>query len=91
MDCSAGLPFINPGAGFVGMSEERVMALSAEMAGKQVRQAVVKRDKGSMAEIVGLDSEIMGLKRAINAELRTISEEQVHEIDVETDDTRRNR
>jgi hypothetical protein len=73
------------------MSEERVMALSAEMAGKQVRQAVVKRDKGSMAEIVGLDSEIMGLKRAINAELRTISEEQVHEIDVETDDTRRNR
>ena len=73
------------------MSEDRVMALSAEMAGKQVRQAVVKRDKGSMAEIVGLDSEIMGLKRAINAELRTISEEQVHEIDVETDDTRRNR
>jgi hypothetical protein len=73
------------------MSKERVMALSAEMARAQVRQAVVKRDKGSMAEIVGLDSEIMGLKRAINAELRTISEEQVHEIDVETDDTRRNR
>jgi len=73
------------------MSEERVMALSAEMAGKQVRQAVIRREKGSMAEIVGLDSEIMGLKREINAELRMISEEQVHEIDVETDDTRRNR
>ena len=73
------------------MSEERVMALSAEMAGKQVRQAVIRREKGSMAEIVGLDSEILGLKREINAELRAISEEQVHELDVETDDTRRNR
>ena len=73
------------------MSKERVMTLSAEMAGKQVRQAVIRRDKGSMAEIVGLDSEIMGLKREINAELRAISEEQVHELDVETDDTRRNR
>ena len=73
------------------MSEERVMELSAEMAGKQVRQAVIKREKGSMAEIVRLDSEIMGLKREINMELRALSEEQVHELDVETDDTRRNR
>ena len=73
------------------MSEERVMELSAEMAGKQVRQAVIKREKGSMAEIVRLDSEIMGLKREINMELRMLSEEEVHELDVETDDTRRNR
>jgi len=86
-----GHPFINPRGGLLGMSEERVLALSAEMAGKQVRQAVIRREKGSMAEIVGLDSEILGLKREINAELRMISEEQVHELDVETDDTRRNR
>ena len=73
------------------MSEERVMELSTEMAEKQVRQAVIKREKGSMAEIVRLDSEIMGLKREINMELRMLSEEEVHELDVETDDTRRNR
>jgi len=73
------------------MSEERVMELSTEMAEKQVRQAVIKREKGSMAEIVRLDSEIMGLKREINMELRMLSEEEVHELDVETDDTQRNR
>ena len=73
------------------MSEERVMALSAEMAGKQIRQAVIRREKGSMAEVVALDSEIMGLKREINVELRALSEEPVHELDVETDDTQRNR
>jgi len=73
------------------MSEERVMELSAEMAGKQVRQAGIKREKGSMAAIVRLDSEIMGLKREINMELRMLSEEEVHELDVETDDTQRNR
>ena len=67
------------------------MELSAEMAGKQIKQAVIKREKGSMAEIVRLDSEIMGLKREINKELRMLSEEEVHELDVETDDTRRNR
>ena len=67
------------------------MELSAEMAGKQIKQAVIKREKGSMAEIVRLDSEIMGLKREINMELRMLSEEEVHELDVETDDTRRNR
>ena len=73
------------------MSEERVMELSAEMAGKQIKQAVIKREKGSMAEIVRFDSEIMGLKREINMELRMLSEEEVHELDVETDDTQRNR
>ncbi len=82
---------INRRTGLVGMSEERVMELSAEMAGKQIKQAVIKREKGSMAEIVRLDSEIMGLKREINMELRMLSEEEVHELDVETDDTRRNR
>ena len=73
------------------MSEERVMALSVEMAGKQIRQAVIRREGGSMAEVVALDSEIMGLKREINMELRMLSEEEVHELDVETDDTQRNR
>jgi len=73
------------------MSEERVMELSTKMAEKQIRQAVIKREKGSMAEIVRLDSEIMGLKREINMELRMLSEEEVHELDVETDDTQRNR
>ena len=73
------------------MSEDRVRELSAEMAGKQIRQAVIKREKGSMAEIVSLDSEITSLKREINMKLRTLSEEQVHELDVETDDTQRNR
>jgi len=73
------------------MSEERVMALSADMAGKQIRQATIKREKGSMAEIVRLDSEILGLKREINMELKALSEEQVQELDVETDDTQRNR
>jgi hypothetical protein len=73
------------------MSEERVMALSAEMAVKQIKQAGIKREKGSMAEVVRLDSEIMGLKREINMELRMLSEEEVHELDVETDDTQRNR
>jgi hypothetical protein len=82
---------INRRTGLVGMSEERVMELSAEMAGKQIKQAVIKREKGSMAEIVRLDSEIMGLKREINMELRMLSEEEVHELDVETDDTQRNR
>ena len=78
-------------AGFLGMSEERVLELSAEMAGKQIRQAVIRREKGSMAEVVALDSEILGLKREINEELRALSEERVHELDVETDDTQRNR
>ena len=78
-------------AGFLGMSEERVLELSVEMAGKQIRQAVIRREKGSMAEIVALDSEIMGLKREINVELRALSEEEAHELDVETDDTQRNR
>ena len=73
------------------MSEERVRELSVEMAGKQIRQAVIRREKGSMAEVVALDSEIMGLKREINVELRALSEEAVHELDVETDDTQRNR
>ena len=73
------------------MSEERIMGLSAEMAGKQIRQAVIRREKGSMAEIVALDSEILGLKKEINMELRALSEERAHVLDVETDDTQRNR
>lgn len=73
------------------MSEDRVRELSAEMVEKQLRQAALKREKGSMGEIVRLDADITGLKREINWELRLLSEEQEHELDVETDDTQRNR
>ena len=73
------------------MSEERIRELSEDMVSKQIQQAKIKRDKGSQAEIVNLDSEILNIKREINWELRALSEEQVHTIDVETDDTERNR
>ena len=73
------------------MSEERIRELSEDMVSKQIQGAKIKRDKGSQAEIVTLDSEILNIKREINWELRTLSEEQVHTIDVETDDTERNR
>ena len=73
------------------MSEERIRELSEDMVSKQIQQAKIKRDKGSQAEIVTLDSEILNIKREINWELRALSEEQVHTIDVETDDTERNR
>lgn len=73
------------------MSEERIRELTEDMVSKQIQQAKIKRDKGSQAEIVKLDSEIMIIKREINWELRALSEEQVATIDVETDDTQRNR
>ena len=73
------------------MSEERIRELSEDMTSKQIQQAKIKRDKGSQAEIVRLDSEILNIKREINWELRALSEEQDHTIDVETDDTERNR
>jgi hypothetical protein len=73
------------------MCEDRVRELNEEMVSKQLLQAKIKREKGSQADITRLDSEILVLKREINFELRTLSEEQVHELDVETDDTQRNR
>lgn len=73
------------------MGEERIRELTEEMVSKQIQQAKIKKDKGSQADIVRLDSEILILKREINMELRTLSEEQVFTIDVETDDTERNR
>ena len=73
------------------MSEERVRELTEKMVSKQLLQANIKREKGSQGEITRLDAEILGLKREINFELRALSEEQVHEIDIETDDTQRNR
>ena len=73
------------------MSEERILELTGDMVSKQIQQAKIKRDKGSQAEIVQLDSDIMNIKREINWELRALSEEQVATIDVETDDTQRNR
>ena len=73
------------------MSEERVRELIQELAEKQIRQAGLKREKTGAAEIVTLDAEIVRIKREINMELLALSQEQVHEIDVETDDTQRNR
>ena len=73
------------------MSEERIRELTDEMVSKQIQQAKIRRDKGSQAEIVRLDADILNLKRDINWELRVLSEEQVVTIDVETDDTERNR
>ena len=73
------------------MSEERIKELSEDMVSKQIQQAKIKRDKGSQAEIVQLDSDILNIKREINWELRMLSEEQVASLDVETDDTQRNR
>lgn len=73
------------------MSEERVKELSLEMVSKQLLQAKIKREKGSQAKIVQLDSDILNLKREINWEIKALSEEQVHEMDIETDDTQRNR
>jgi hypothetical protein len=73
------------------MSEDRVRELSGEMVSKQLLQAKIKREKGSLAELVQLDSDILNIKREINWELRALSEEQIHELDVETDDTQRNR
>ena len=73
------------------MSEEKVRELTEEMVTKQLLQAKIKREKGSQADITRLDSEILILKREMNFELRALSEEQVHEMDIETDDTQRNR
>ena len=73
------------------MSEERVRELTEEMVNKQLRQAQVKKEKGSQAEVVQLDSDILNIKREINWELRALSEEVIHDLDIETDDTQRNR
>lgn len=73
------------------MSEERVRELTEEMVTMQLRAAQVKREKGSQAEIVDLDAKIMETRRLINWELRALSQEEVHTLDVETDDTQRNR
>jgi hypothetical protein len=73
------------------MSEERVRKLSRDLAEKQIWQANLKREKSGPAEIVTLDADIMRIKREINMELLALSQEVVHEIDVETDDTQRNR
>ena len=73
------------------MSEDRIRELTEEMVSKQIEQAKIKRDKGSQAKIVQLDSDILNIKREINWELKVLSEEQVATLDVETDDTQRNR
>ena len=73
------------------MSEERVRELSRDLAETQIRQAMIKREKSNPAEIVTLDADIVRIKREINMELLALSQEVVHEIDVESDDTQRNR
>ncbi len=69
------------------MSEERIKELTEDMVSKQIQQAKIKRDKGSQAKIVQLDSDILNIKREINWKLRILSEEQVVTLDIETDDT----
>lgn len=73
------------------MSEKRIMELSDLLARKQISQANHKREKGSASGIVRLEAEIVSLKREINQELLQLSKEAVDELDVETDDTQRNR
>jgi hypothetical protein len=75
------------------MSEERIRELSKDLAENQITQAKLKRDARAInaAKIVSLDSTIVQLKREINRELLLLSQEQVIELDVETDDTQRNR
>ena len=73
------------------MSEKKIMELSDLLARKQITQANLKRGKGSASEIVRLEAEIVSLKREINQELFQLSKEVAFELDVETDDTQRNR
>ena len=73
------------------MSEEKVRELSRHLAEAQINQAVLKRDKGNLSQIVALDSEILRLKRDINTMLQMISQEKTIEVDFETDDTQSNR
>jgi len=73
------------------MSEKRIMELSDLLARMQISQANLKREKGSASGIVRLEAEIVSLKREINQELLQLSKEAVDELDVETDDTQRNR
>ena len=73
------------------MSEEKVRELSRHLAEAQINQAVLKRDKGNLSQIVALDSEILRLKRDINTMLQMISQEKTIKVDFETDDTQSNR
>jgi len=73
------------------VSEEKVRELSSHLAEAQIKQAVLKRDKGNLSQVVALDSEILRLKRDINTLLQMISQEKSIEVDFETDDTQSNR
>ena len=73
------------------VSEEKVRELSCHLAEAQIKQAVLKRDKANLSQVVALDSEIMKLKRDINTLLQMISQEKSIEVDFETDDTQSNR
>jgi len=73
------------------VSEEKVRELSSHLAEAQIKQAVLKRDKGNLSQVVALDSEILRLKRDINTLLQMISKEKTIEVDFETDDTQSNR
>ncbi|MCW4048923.1 MAG: hypothetical protein NWE89_04220 [Candidatus Bathyarchaeota archaeon] len=73
------------------MSEKKIIELSDMLVSKQIRQANLKREKKVYAEITSLDSEIIALKREINQELQQLSREKIVDLDVETDDTQRNR
>jgi hypothetical protein len=65
------------------MSEERVRELSATLADKLIEQAKLKREGDKISEIIRVETEIVGLRREINQELRALSLESQTELDVE--------
>jgi hypothetical protein len=65
------------------MSEERVRELSAALADKLIEQAKLKREGDKISEIIRVETEIVGLRREINQELRALSLESQTELDVE--------
>jgi hypothetical protein len=65
------------------MSEERVRELSAVLADKLIEQAKLKREGDKISEIIRVETEIVGLRREINQELRALSLESQTELDVE--------
>ena len=73
------------------MSEEKVRELSRQLAEAQIKQALLKREKKNLSQVVALDSEIMMIKRDINTLLQMISQEKPVNVDFETDDTQSNR
>ena len=47
------------------MSEDRIRKLSKDLVEKQIKQAKLKREKTSVAEVVTLEADIVRIKRTI--------------------------